>query len=89
VQIEKSIILLKNLARHAMERAFKAQNLVRHEPECLIGCAANVYFVNEQNLLPKIALKFFLKNKLLNSSLSAYTKYHSSDTTLLAVHDPV
>jgi hypothetical protein len=34
-------ILLKNLARHAMERAFiKAQNLARHEPECLIGCAA-------------------------------------------------
>ena len=23
-----------------MERAFKAQNLARHEPECLIGCAA-------------------------------------------------
>ena len=22
-----------------MERAFKAQNLARHEPECLIGCA--------------------------------------------------
>jgi hypothetical protein len=23
-----------------MERAFKAQNLARHEPECPIGCAA-------------------------------------------------
>ena len=26
-----------------MERAFKAQNMARHEPECLIGCAAYDY----------------------------------------------
>jgi hypothetical protein len=39
MQIEKSIIL-KHLARHSMERAFKALNLARHDPECLIGCAA-------------------------------------------------
>ena len=25
---------------HAMEFAFEAQNLARHEPECLRGCAA-------------------------------------------------
>jgi predicted ATP-dependent Lon-type protease len=40
LQVEKSIIFLKNVARHVMEGAFKAQNLARHEPECLIGCAA-------------------------------------------------
>jgi hypothetical protein len=47
MQIDKSIIL-KHLARHAMERAFKAQNLSRNEPECLIGCTAYVFGVNPQ-----------------------------------------
>ena len=33
--------------------------------------------------------KFISDNNLLNSSQSAYTKYHSTETTLLAVHDHV
>ena len=41
-----------------MERAFKAQNLARHEPECLIGCAAyeycDMYSFATQNELVKL-----------------------------------
>ena len=32
---------------------------------------------------------FISNNNLLNSSQSAYTKYHSTETTLLAVHDHI
>jgi len=32
---------LKNQASHAMDHAFKAKKLARHEPESLIDCAAS------------------------------------------------
>jgi hypothetical protein len=41
--------LPENLARHAMERSFEVQNLARHEPECLIGCAAYACIVQFSN----------------------------------------
>jgi hypothetical protein len=31
---------IDHLVEKSVERAFKTQNLARHEPECLMGCAA-------------------------------------------------
>ena len=66
-------MICKNLARHAYGRASQHQKLMRHEPQCLIGCdayadvqlAINRFYEKVVQVLNEAAKLFVPVEKLL------------------------